>query len=257
MKTMKNHYLILVLFCILSFKTNAQDATTENPKWHYLAEAYLLFPNMEGTTGLGNLPDLPIDADSGDIFNNLKMGAMFYFEAHNDKWAINTDFLYMNLNKEVQKDGKLINSGEVDMKQLGWELSGLYRINPWFEAGAGTRYIGLQMDADINVNTLMGTEDKSKEIKESWIDPIIITRIKYPTQSKWIAELRSDIGGFGVGSDVTWQVQANVGYRFSKLFQTTVGYRWLDIDYESGTGEDRFLYDMMIFGSFVRLGFNF
>jgi hypothetical protein len=37
----------------------------------------------------------------------------------------------------------------------------------------------------------------------------------------------------------------------------TAGYRILGMDYDKGSGEDRFKYDMNIFGAVVRFGFNF
>jgi hypothetical protein len=33
------------------------------------------------------------------------------------------------------------------------------------------------------------------------------------------------MSGFGIGSEFAWQVQAYAGYRFSRLFQITGGYR--------------------------------
>jgi hypothetical protein len=74
---------------------------------------------------------------------------------------------------------------------------------------------------------------------------------------KWLAQLRVDAGGFGIGSDFTWQLQANAGYRFSDLFQASLGYRYIGIDYDSGEGRDRFLYDIDTYGFVLRLGFNF
>jgi hypothetical protein len=69
--------------------------------------------------------------------------------------------------------------------------------------------------------------------------------------------MRLDAGGFGIGSDFTWQLQANVGYRFSELFQTTLGYRYIGIDYDNGEGTDSFVYDVDTYGFVLRLGFNF
>jgi hypothetical protein len=48
-----------------------------------------------------------------------------------------------------------------------------------------------------------------------------------------------------------------VGYRFSDLLQTSLGYRYISMDYDEGDGEDRFLYDMDTFGFVARVGFNF
>ena len=72
--------------------------------WHYLAEVYLMFPNMSGTIAVADLPPVGVDADPGDIFGHIKMGAMFYFEATNDNWAISSDLLYMKLGQDVVPD---------------------------------------------------------------------------------------------------------------------------------------------------------
>ena len=102
-----------------------------------------------------------------------------------------------------------------------------------------------------------GTTSKSRSTSETWVDPFIVARLKSDAAKKFLYQLRADVGGFGVGSDFAWQMQAYAGYRFSKLFQITAGYRILGMDYDKGSGEDRFLYDMDISGAVVRFGFNF
>jgi hypothetical protein len=72
-----------------------------------------------------------------------------------------------------------------------------------------------------------------------------------------LLQFRGDIGGFGVGSDFSWQIQANAGYRFSKLFQATIGYRVIGINYDKGEGMDRFVYDVDTYGPVIHTGFNF
>ncbi len=39
-----------------------------------------------------------------------------------------------------------------------------------------------------------------------------------------------DIGGFGVGSDFTWQAIAALDWRVSEKSSASVGYRWIQID---------------------------
>lgn len=58
-------------------------------------------------------------------------------------------------------------------------------------------------------------------------------------------------------SDFAWQVQALAGYRFSKLFDMTAGYRAIGLDYSSGEGVNTFVYDMITFGPVLRVGFSF
>ena len=115
----------------------------------------------------------------------------------------------------------------------------------------------MKMSLDfVQKNVGGGTTNRSGSTTETWVDPFIVARLKSDPAEKFIYQLRGDIGGFGVGSDFAWQIQAYAGYRFSRLFQVTAGYRVLGMDYDKGNGENRFLYDMDISGAVVRFGFN-
>ena len=115
------------------------------------------------------------------------------------------------------------------------------------------------MAADISRNAIGGgsVELVSAENSEFWVDPVIIARLSKTINDTWQFQLRTDIGGFGIGSDLTWLIQGGVGYRFSKLFQTTIGYRIIGMDYEKGSGAERFRYDVNTSGPMLKLGFNF
>ena len=252
--------LVMAITCTQSFAQDTaavkQPAPTKK-KWNFLAEVYLMFPNMEGKSGLGTLPEVDVDANPGDIFDKLQIAAMLYFEAAKDRWAFSSDLIYMSL-KQNLKTGPVIQSGEANAKQFAWELAGMRRLLPMLEAGVGLRLNSMKMGLDLVQNNVGGgTTNRSRSTTETWVDPFIVARLKSDPAKKFIYQLRGDIGGFGVGSDFAWQIQAYAGYRFSKLFQITAGYRVLGMDYDKGSGEDRFLYDMDIFGAVVRFGFNF
>jgi hypothetical protein len=66
--------------------------------------------------------------------------------------------------------------------------------------------------------------------------------------------VRGDIGGFGAGSDLAWQAFPYVDWRIAKWGSLQAGYRWMGMDYESGSGATRFKYDMLIQGP--QLGFT-
>ena len=139
-----------------------------------------------------------------------------------------------------------------------WEPAGLYRVLPFFEVGAGGRLNNMQTDIDVRRNVIpVGTEQIIESVSKTWFDPIIITRLSADIREKWLFQFRGDIGGFGIGSDFTWQVQASAGYRFSKLFQLTAGYRYISVNYDKGEGSTRFIYDINTYGPVVRFGFNF
>ena len=52
-------------------------------------------------------------------------------------------------------------------------------------------------------------------------------------------------GDIGAGdSDLTWSASALYAYTFNDRFSALGGYRWLDYDYETGSGPSRFTYDV-------------
>lgn len=259
---MKSTYILFLFIALIigladsraqeSDSSIKSDAATPTGQWSYLAEIYLMFPNMKGQTTVGNIPPVDVDASAGDIFGHLEMGAMFYFEANNGNWAIGSDLLYMKLGQDVVPN-LLVTDGKVTMKQLAWELSGLKRVTPWLEAGLGGRIVSL--DAELDLETI--NQPRNVSGGKTWFDPVVILRSNNVFKERWLAQLRLDAGGFGIGSDFTWQLQVNGGYRFSDLFQASLGYRYIGIDYDSGERQDRFLYDIDTYGFVVRLGFNF
>ena len=36
-------------------------------------------------------------------------------------------------------------------------------------------------------------------------------------KDKWPSRFRGELGGFGIGTDLTWQLQAYAGYRFTSV----------------------------------------
>lgn len=244
-------FRLILAFLFLGNSLMAQDS--EKGKWHYLSEIYLIFPTMKGEVGVANIPPVELDADAGSIFSHLKMGAMLYLEATNDDWAITSDLIYMKLGQDVVHT-TLITSGEATMKQYAWEIAGLKHITPWLEAGVGGRLVSLYTGLELQTAL---EETREGSASKTWFDPIFIIRSQGAIKGKWLLQFRGDVGGFGIGSDFSWQVQAYAGYRFCKLFQATIGYRYIGIKYDKGEDFERFLYDVDTYGPVVRLGFNF
>jgi hypothetical protein len=262
MNKLKNLVLNATLTCLILFlfagpgKVSAQTADTVN-KWKFQSDIYLIFPYMKGDIGIGNEITAPVDATPGDIFSKLKMGGMLYLEAHNTKWAITSDLIFMNLNQDIPPSN-FWNYGTAGAKQLVWEPAGYYRLLPFLEIGAGGRLNNLQASIDGRRNAFpAGTYEVSESASKTWFDPILITRLTADIKDKWHFQFRGDIGGFGVGSDLTWQLQAYAGYQFTKVFRLTAGYRILSMDYDKGTDADRFIYNVDTFGPEISFGFHF
>jgi len=232
------------------------DTTVVKNKWHFLLEPYVMFPNMHGSMGLGALPNAQVDEDPGDIFSNLQFGAMIYAEAIKGFWTFGSDITYMKLKADVSAKNGVV-SGSAEMEQLALEIAGMRKLAPWFELGLAFQLNHIKSGVDLFINTSGGLQERTSKIDESWVDPSILTRVKFDLSKKWFFQFRGNIGGGGIGSDLYWQLQSYFGYRFSQRFQMSAGYRVIYIDYETGSGDDRFVYDMTTFGPVLRFGFNF
>jgi hypothetical protein len=70
---------------------------------------------------------------------------------------------------------------------------------------------------------------------------------------RWFLQAGGDIGGFGVNSDLIWQANTAIGYRFSENISALVGYRGLGVDYSDGG----FLVDTVAHGPAIGMTFRF
>lgn len=225
-------------------------------KWGYRIEPYLMFPSMSGETGVAGLPLSDVDASASDIFSKLKMGFMLNLEANNGTWAINSDVLYMNLEKDLAASA-LINGVDVDAKQLGWEVAGLRRVAPWLEFGIGGLLNAIELEMNVDQKQIGGgSVNRRGKRSKTWFDPMLITRMTTQGNQKFWGQLRGEIGGFGIGSTFAWQVQGIAGYRFSKLLDMSLGYRAISLDYQDGDGAKAFVYDVTTSGPMIRFGFT-
>lgn len=250
--------VLLAIPAVLLCSNSALAQNAPDGQWHYLVQPYALFPNMRGDTGIGEQLLISVDEDPSDIFEHLQMGAMLYVEARNDHWTFSSDVLYMDLGADFgNSDGLIDTEGDVDLSQIGWELAAMRRLTPNFELGLGLTYNQIDVDLGGTITTPMGSTSFSAGLEEDWIDPTIVSRVTVPINDKWFFQARGNIGGFGVGSDLMWQLMADFGYRPSEKWFLAFGYRIIDIDFEDGSGPDRFVYDMQTFGPQMKVGFTF
>ena len=70
---------------------------------------------------------------------------------------------------------------------------------------------------------------------------------------------RGDIGGFGVGSEFSWQFYTGYSHEFhigDMTMAGVVGYRALAANYESGSGKNKTEFDLILHGPVAGLSFR-
>ncbi|MCJ7465340.1 MAG: hypothetical protein MUO53_01430 [Maribacter sp.] len=110
----------------------------------------------------------------------------------------------------------------------------------------GLRYFGLKPSIQIGQQN-----EFTKNL--DFIDPYFGMRFK-TVNDKWINSARFDVGGFGIGSKISWKLNLLIGYQISDLSSWHIGYQGYDVNYE---GNNSFMYDIYTGGFITGFNFNF
>ena len=89
---------------------------------------------------------------------------------------------------------------------------------------------------------------------EDWWDGFAGVRLWTHFNDTWSLVSRDDIGNGGF--DVVWNLSFILDYRFRTWGSVFVGYRWLDYDYDSGSGPGRYAYDALQQGPLAGISFH-
>ena len=236
------------LFATLIFIGVYTPAAIAQDKWEYtLAPLYLWATGIEGQSQIGPVT-APLDITFEDVLDNLESIFTIHFETSKGNWGILADITQIGLAPQ----STLPNGAPIatDITNNIYELAAIYRPDPdgvWEFLG-GVRVTEFEIDAAI------GPSPKMKLADESWLDGYVGIRATAGLSEKASFSFRGDIGTGD--SDLVWNVLAKFDYRFAKNFSALAGYRWLDYDYETGSGASRFTYDVTYQGPVLAAVFN-
>ena len=88
---------------------------------------------------------------------------------------------------------------------------------------------------------------------DDWWDPYVGVRARYNFNDKFYLTAKGDIGGFGVGCDVTWTAESALGCQITPNMFAELGYRAIGVDYD----KDGLIMDTVTHGPQLTLGINF
>lgn len=252
MKTKLTSILLLFMFYT---QAQAQSQSTSDD-WECLFAPYGLIASIEGEAGVGRAGVAEVAVDFSDILENLQLGGMFHGEIRKGSWGVILDLSFMNLGTS----GTIPTGGVVraDVDQLMLESFLAYRKESrrgWIEIMGGMRTFDIDLQLELNGPVVQGTLIRG----ETWVDPLVGTRglVKLSDRASLIGQV--DIGGFGVGSDFSWNLQGGLGFDLTKRAVLFFQYRTLNVDFESGQAgtADFFKYDTNTHGPLFGLGLRF
>jgi len=218
-------------------------AQVPSDKWDVTVAPYFMGAAMSGTTAVRGR-DVDVDVSASDIFSNLQFGAMGLVVARKGNWGLGGDAIWMAL-------GTTVRNTNVDFNQGAFAFYGLRRLGAAADLMLGMRVNTLQ--GQLEFKTLGVEVDQDK----TWVDPLVGLTLRSPRERHLQLQVYTEIGGFGAGSDFTWQIFPTLGFKLTDHFSLEAGYRWLDMDYETGDGNERFVYDVLTQGPVGGLAFRF
>jgi hypothetical protein len=206
--------------------------------WHFSVTPFALIPNVSGHVQSKRLSE-DFGIAPSDFINTLKGAFMIDAELSKGKFFISPAYIYTN--NEVEKILWTSQGGEQTIKVspalkkniveliggMRYSLATNFMLDPF----AGFRYTNYNLSGSAEgiVNTT-----EINETENFW-DPVIGVQAHYYPDRRIPIELKTDIGGFGAGSELTWSVMFNSGYILSPTVDLIAGFAALSNKYEKKT----------------------
>lgn len=231
--------------------SSTKSVTVEQPKeesgWWVQSTLHTWLAGIDGDVSLRGL-NTEIDADIGDVLENLDFAYMAHLEFGYNRWGIGLDGVYAKLSSDADFHyGPVSGNAAMELEQAFVTARIQYRMvdtaQYTLDLFGGIRWSFLDVDTDIHaafsfdhpaLQRFNTSGSRRLDFSEDWVDPIVGFRSIIGLNDSWYLHLAGDIGGFGVASDLTWQAAGAVGYRFTPQVSALVGYRALGVDYEEG-----------------------
>jgi hypothetical protein len=121
-------------------------------------------------------------------------------------------------------------------------------------AGAQARVNQLKTQLTNQVANRVTSElNRSFSFYDDWFDPLVGLRGRFNLSKAFYLTAESDVGGFGIGSDIAVQAYAALGCQITRNIFSEVGYRYLYDDFR----DTNFLYQLSLHGAQITVGINF
>ena len=213
----------------------------------WLADGEVFYRVLEGPRGW---LDLRAGARYYDVYSSLK--------------------LFGNPRLIDQAAANLVNAADADLRRLlehllGGALEGGNSPLPIPPLGTEEKIKLLKFIRDARMDPMTAqariaarlnkVTNRSFSLTERWADPYLGIGGRYDLTKVFYLTGKADVGGFGVGSDITTQVSGAIGCHVTRRMYTELGYRFLYVDYEDDS--NRFVWRTSTQGIQITSGISF
>src|SRR6185312_11531206 len=101
--------------------------------------------------------------------------------------------------------------------------------------------------------TVTGFVARQRSGSQTWVDPIIGISGRVELGNGFALQAEGDVGGFGLVSDIDWQLLGTIQYQVADYLTLDAGYRYLAVDFDDGG----FLFDVALSGPIIGASIRF
>ena len=223
--------------------------------WKFTVALYGWAAGLNGDVGVFGFPPTNVDLPFSDVIQNLDFAIMGLAEARKGRFMMGVDATYTNVSKSVKTPLGIL-ANEVEATNTALMLTGVagYGIIDTDMARldliAGARLWSVNNDFEAKGGLFGG---RSWDDGATWVDPLVGAKLRVDLLPDVYLASWAMIGGFGVGSDLMWDLMGGAGYDFNDTFSLFAGYRATKVDYSN----DGFVYDVVEQGPVAALVFKF
>lgn len=171
---------------------------------------------------------------AGDLYGHLTwVPFMGEAEFRYGDFGLITDYIHAPLKAGIGTRRNILFSGAtggltLDSGTAMFLYRPFARANQHLDVGLGVRAWGLNGDIALNQGLLPAATISSGA---SWADPMLALRYRYDFGSGFSATAYGDVGGFGLGAQVDWQLIGTIDYAFNSWLDLHVGFRSMNFSY--------------------------
>lgn len=254
---MRRHLVFALTVALAAAASVAQAQRNDSPGWEFALTPYGWFAGMSGNirTPLERLPERSFSADFSTIVGDLStVPIMGMAELRHGRFGLLGDLLYLGLEQDIETRNVAFLGGRARVNSTIGNILGLYRVvdlpGQSVDIGAGVRIWNSDTKLSLNSGLLPGVIKKSSV---SWADPLLAARYHRTLSERFGLTVYGDIGGFDLGSILTWQVSGMVDYRATESITLSAGWRYLTFNKK----QDDFRLDLGFNGPFIAATFRF
>jgi hypothetical protein len=225
--------VVFAAIAIGGYPARAQQASF-GPTWEALVTPYLWLPwtSVEVNPSNGRLPSASGTFDPDQLINHLSwvpfMGSVAFRDG---PYNILFDYLHAPVRAGLSTRNILFGGAGVGSTVDTGSAIFLYRAiaqpDQYLDVGAGVRVWGFNTNLSLNQGLLPAI---SVSGGGAWADPLLAVRYHRELGNGFGATAYGDVGGFGLGADIDWQVVGTVDYALKPGIDLHAGFRSLNFN---------------------------